>query len=77
MVESLEECALEQWSDRTQALQSKFEQAREEAAQLLMPKAIRANLPKRTLETETDIQQWLIDAEKELKEKLVHGPVIV
>ena len=42
-----------------------------------MPKLVRASLPKRTLETEVDIQQWLADAEKELKEKLTHGPVIV
>ena len=77
VIESLEDCALEQWADRTVALQSKFESAREEAAILLMPKAVRANLPKRTLETEADIQQWLDDAEKELKEKLAQGPVIV
>ena len=77
VIESLEECTLEQWGDRTVALQSKFESAREEAAILFMPKAIRANFPKRTLETEADIQQWLADAEKELKEKLTQGPVIV
>ena len=77
VIESLEECTLEQWTDRTEALQSKFENAREEAAILLMPKALRANLPKRTLESEADIQQWLTDAEKELKEKLTKGPVIV
>ncbi len=77
VIESLEDCALEQWNDRTDALQSKFESAREEAAKLLLPKLVRANLPKRTLETEADIQQWLTDAEKELKEKLAQGPVIV
>ena len=77
VIESLEDCALEQWSDRTAALHSKFESAREEAAQILLPKASRANLPKGTLETEQDIQQWLAEAEKELKQKLEQGPVIV
>jgi hypothetical protein len=77
VIESLEACALEQWSDRTAALASKFENARDEAAQLLLPKATRANLPRRTLETNADIQQWLVDAEIELKQKLSQGPVIV
>ena len=77
VIESLEECSLEQWRDRSQALPSKFEAARGEAAQLLMPKAVRADLPRRTLETEADIQQWLTDAEQELKQKLSQGPVIV
>lgn len=77
VIDSLEECAIEQWNDRTVALVSKFESAREEAAQLLMPKAVRASLPKRTLETEEDITQWLQEAEQELKEKLSQGPVIV
>ncbi|MGS2724906.1 BREX system P-loop protein BrxC [Porticoccus sp. GXU_MW_L64] len=77
VIDSLDACGLEQWSDRTAALISKFESAREEAAQLLLPKAVRASLPKRTLETETDIEQWLKDAEAEIKEKLKQGPVIV
>ncbi len=77
VIESLEQCGIEQWSDRTAALQAKFESAREEAAQLLMPKAVRAQLPKRTLENDEAIEQWLSDVEKELKEKLKQGPVIV
>jgi len=77
VIDSIDACSLEQWADRTDALISKFESAREEAAQLLLPKAVRASLPKRTLETEADIQQWLADAEAELKAKLQQGPVIV
>ena len=45
--------------------------------QLLLPKAVRAELPKRTLEDEAAITQWLADAETELREKLKEGPVIV
>jgi len=77
IIDSLEECALEQWTDRTVALHSKFESAREEAAILLMPKAVRAILPRDTLETEEDIQNWLTVVEKELRKKLTQGPVIV
>lgn len=77
VIDSLEKCTIEQWNDRTVALDSKFESAREETAQLLMPKAVRADLPKRTLATEEDIAQWLQEAEHELKDKLLQGPVIV
>jgi hypothetical protein len=77
VIESLEQCSVEQWTDRTEALKSKFENAREEAAQLLLPKAVRAELPKGTLEDEAAIAQWLADAEAELREKLKQGPVIV
>ena len=77
VIDSLDQCALEQWGDRTQALTSKFDSAREAAAISLMPKAQRANLPQRTLENAEDIQKWLSEAEKELTEKLAQGPVIV
>ena len=70
-------CTLEQWNDRREALKNKFESAREEAALLLMPKAVRAQLPRATLETADDIDVWLGKAKQELEEKLKQGPVIV
>jgi hypothetical protein len=77
VIDALEICSLEQWNDRQQALQNKFESAREEAAKLLMPKAVRAQLPKATLETKEDIEEWLAKAKDELEAKLEQGPVIV
>ncbi len=77
VIDALEACGIDQWSDRTAALHSKFESAREEAAMRLMPKAQRANLPRRTLSSDDDIKAWLQDAETELTEKLKQGPVIV
>ena len=77
VIESLEECSVEQWTDRIQAIKSRFEGAREDATQLLMPKSVKAILPKRTLEDEAAIEQWLADAEVELREKIKQGPVIV
>ena len=77
VIDSLEECTLEQWNDRRGALQNKFESAREEAAQFLMPKAVRAQLPRATLETAEDIDGWLAKAKTELESKLEQGPVIV
>ena len=77
VIESLEGCSVEHWTERAQAVKAKFESAREEATQLFMPKSVRATLPKRTLEDEAAIEQWLADAEAELREKLKQGPVMV
>ena len=77
VIDTLDACTLEQWNDRREALKNKFESAREEAAQLLMPKAVRAQLPRATLETADDIEVWLGKAKQELEEKLKQGPVIV
>ncbi len=77
IIDSLEACSIDQWVDRTAAVHSKFESAREEAAKLLMPKAVRANLPRGTLSSDAEIQAWLQEAEKELQDKLKQGPVLV
>ena len=77
VIDELEICTLEQWNDRREALKSKFGSAREEAALLLMPKAVRAELPRATLETADDIEVWLGKAKQELEKKLKQGPVIV
>ena len=77
VIDALDVCTLEQWNDRREALKNKFESAREEAAQLLMPKAVRAQLPRGTLKTEGEIEAWLAKAKQELEEKLTQGPVIV
>jgi hypothetical protein len=77
VIDELEICTLEQWNDRREALKNKFESAREEAAKLLMPKAVKAELPRATLETADDIDVWLGKAKQELEKKLKQGPVIV
>jgi len=77
VIDALDICPLEQWNDRREALKNKFESAREEAAKLLEPKSVRAQLPRGTLKTEGEIDEWLAKAKQELEEKLKQGPVIV
>lgn len=77
VIDELEKCSLEQWNDRREALQNKFERARAEAAKLLLPKAVVAQLPRATLESAEDIDAWLAKAREELETKLQQGPVIV
>uniref|UniRef100_UPI0013CEA13E hypothetical protein n=1 Tax=Pseudomonas viridiflava TaxID=33069 RepID=UPI0013CEA13E len=50
IIDSLNDVSLEQWTDRTESLTSKFDSARMEAVQLLQPKLQRINLPRKTFE---------------------------
>ncbi|MCY1306453.1 hypothetical protein D9M70_563160 [compost metagenome] len=75
ILDSLSEVSLEQWTDRTESLASKFDSARLEAAELLQPKLQRINLPRKTFESEADIDAWLAEVKKQILSKLNDGPV--
>lgn len=77
VLDALAQCGLEHWNERTEALRSKFDGVRGDAAKLLLPKSVHAQLPRRTLEDEAAVEQWLDEAREELLEKLKEGPVIV
>ncbi|EIC19850.1 hypothetical protein Thi970DRAFT_03455 [Thiorhodovibrio frisius] len=77
ILDELDRCALSQWSDRTQALKGRFEQARLEAAKLLEPKVQRVDLPRRTLRDEAELAEWLAEAEGRIRNKLNDGPVML
>jgi hypothetical protein len=77
ILDELERCSLSQWTDRTQALKGRFEQARMDAATLLEPKVQRVNLPRRTLKDEAELAAWLKEAEERIRDKLNDGPVII
>ena len=66
---------MEQWTDRTDSLASKFDSARLEAAELLQPKLQRINLPRKTFESEADIDAWLAEVKQQILSKLNDGPV--
>lgn len=77
VIDSLESCSLEQWSDRTASLAARFESARQDAVKLLQPQVQHVALPKRTFENETQLRQWLAEVEASLLAKLAEGPVMV
>lgn len=77
VIDSLETCSLEQWSDRTASLAARFESARQEAVKLLQPQVQHVALPKRTFENEAQLRQWLAEVEASLLAKLAEGPVMV
>ena len=75
ILDSLSEVSLEQWTDRTDSLASKFDSARLEAAELLQPKLQRITLPRTTFESEADIDAWLAEVKQQILSKLNDGPV--
>lgn len=73
--DALDECDLDHWVSKAQALPSRFEAARHAAVQLLKPNVVHVALPKRTLNDEAELQAWLAEVQALLQAKLQHGPV--
>ena len=73
--DALDDCDLDHWASKTQALSSRFEAARHAAVQLLKPNVVHVALPKRTLNDENELKAWLVEVEALLNAKLKQGPV--
>jgi hypothetical protein len=73
--DALDDCDLDHWVSRTQALPNRFEAARHAAIQLLKPNVVHVALPKRTLNDEAELKAWLLEVETLLNAKLKQGPV--
>ena len=73
--DTLDDCDLDHWASKAQALPSRFESARHAAVQLLKPNVVHVALPKRTLNDEAELKAWLAEVETLLNAKLKQGPV--
>jgi hypothetical protein len=73
--DALDNCDLDHWVSKTQALPNRFESARYAAVQLLKPNVVHVSLPKRTLNDAAELKDWLAEVEALLSEKLEDGPV--
>ncbi len=73
--DALDECDLEHWVAKTQALSNRFEAARHAAVQLLKPNVVHVTVPRRTLNDEAELKAWLAEVEALLTAKLKLGPV--
>jgi hypothetical protein len=73
--DALDDCDLDHWVSKTQALPSRFEAARHAAVQLLKPNVVHVAIPKRTLNDEAELQSWLSEVEALIRTKLKSGPV--
>jgi hypothetical protein len=74
--DTLDECSLQRWIERTQALRTRFDSVRLDAARLLMPTVQQVTLPSRTLNDVEEVKIWLAEVEAVLFEQVANGPVI-
>lgn len=77
LMECLEDTALETWTDRVLALKARVEQAREEAARLLTPKAVRVRLPSATLNSREDVEAYVQQLKDHLLAQIDERPLII
>lgn len=77
LIRTLEQTPLPAWQTRTDALIQQFARAAIAAAKLLEPKVQRITLPSATLRNANELKAWLDEVEKQIREKLKDGPVIV
>jgi hypothetical protein len=61
--------------DRVIAMPSRFQQVQQDAAKLMEPQVTFVSLPRRTLKSAEDVQQWISEVQQQLIEKLKSGPV--
>jgi hypothetical protein len=73
--DALDDCDLDHWVSKADALPSRFEAARMTAVQLLKPNVVHLSLPKRTLNNTEELKAWLADVEQLVADKLKQGPV--
>ena len=73
--DAFDDCDLDHWVSRTQALPSRFEAARHAAVQLLKPNVVHVAIPRRTLNNAAELKAWLAEVEHLVAEKLKQGPV--
>lgn len=73
--DALDECTLQHWISKTQALATRFDAARHAAVQLLKPNVMHVAIPKRTLNDADELKVWLTEVEALLIDKLKTGPV--
>lgn len=77
VLSTLDGCALAMFSDRVAAMPSRFDNVAAGAAELCEPKAQFIQVPRRTLKTDEEIDDWLNDVKQQLKAALPNGPIVI
>ena len=77
IVATLDRITLSALTDRVAAMPSRFDAVLVGVAELMEPEAQFIRVPRRTLKTNSDIEEWLSDVERQLSDAIVAGPVII
>lgn len=75
LLDALDDCDLQRWIERTQALVTRFAAVRLDAAKLLKPNVIQVKLPQRTLNDAEEVRVWLSEVEALLLSNISKGPI--
>jgi len=73
VVSALNGTSLSEWESRTVALKPRFEKMRDEVFRLVQPKAVRFNLPRRTLNDQAELDAYLNELRAKLLKSLDEG----
>ncbi|KAF1075925.1 BREX system P-loop protein BrxC [Halodesulfovibrio sp. MK-HDV] len=74
---TLDKYTLTSFADRVAAMPSRFDNVASKAAELCEPEAQFVNLPRCTLKTEEQIDNWLAEVKNKLMGALKEGPVVI
>lgn len=77
LLAALEATRPRDWEDRIDLLPPRIAKAREQAARLVEPAAIRVTPPSATLRTQDDVDAYLNELRAKIEEQLANGPVVL
>jgi hypothetical protein len=66
-----------QWESQSDALQARLLKARDKAARLMEPTAVRVTPPPATIRTEAELEAYLSDLRAKIQAQLAKGPVVL
>ncbi|AYQ36585.1 BREX system P-loop protein BrxC [Runella sp. SP2] len=77
LLNHLQRESLNNWKTKIAALPGQFQSALEEAIQLAAPKAVTYSLPRKTINTTAEIEEYLTDLKEKLEELLTNSGSII
>ncbi|MCY7321803.1 MAG: BREX system P-loop protein BrxC, partial [Phormidesmis sp. CAN_BIN36] len=77
VLKTLSKVSLSMFKDRVGAMPGRFDKLGESAARLLAPETQFVQLPRRTLKTAAEIEDWMNEVKGQLTSALAKGPVSI
>lgn len=77
VLNTLATCSLDTFRDKVAAMQGRFDNVLQSAAELCEPEVQFVQLPRRTLKTPDEIDAWVDEAKQQLREALQNGPIVI
>lgn len=77
ILNTLNSISISSLHDRIDAMSKRFDSVANEAAKLVEPKVQEIHLPRHTLKTNEEIDDWVEDVKQQLKAALQNGPIVI